>query len=639
MKWTITKKLSISFGIILLLLALTAWLGVRMANEIHHTVEIDLEKAWEAADGAMEARIDYLSMVWGLTEATSNFHPEHQKKGFDRLHRGRDDAKEAIEELHHSGFLADKEINHIRDVFTEMDEVGTRLIAMANKKMKLMDILDRSVTKAVTTPGNGLSAAQVHLLWHFAMAANDYAYTGIEAYQAMYEEDHRNLKALAAENRALKTVLTNGEALMRHDAAMRQATQTFNAHTEGLDEEMEIVEGGGNGREGADQLAERVKGELLDNVSSASQQMMFFGLIAMVVGFVAAVLLARNITGPLTQCGVLFGRLAEGDLSINCAMDRQDEIGNLFNSMSGMTAKLRSVITTVKEASNSVASGSQELTSSATSISEGATNQAASVEETSSSMEQMSSNIQNNTDNAQQTEKIAAQAASDAEEGGEAVTQAVTAMKEIADKISIIEEIARQTNLLALNAAIEAARAGEHGKGFAVVAAEVRKLAERSQSAAGEIGQLSSSSVEVAERAGGIISKLVPDIKKTAELVQEISSSSSEQTQGAGQINQALQTLDQVIQQNAGASEEMAATASELSGHAIHLQEAVGMFNLGGESTTTHRSTKKLTRRQPPPVWSIAQSSAVPKALPRPTQGANLNMGEGSNSDDGFESF
>ncbi|MBF0621204.1 MAG: HAMP domain-containing protein [Magnetococcales bacterium] len=357
--------------------------------------------------------------------------------------------------------------------------------------------------------------------------------------------------------------------------------------------------------------------------------------LTLLSGALSAHFIGTSISKPLTQCSQMFAKLASGDLSIKCTMDRNDEVGKLSKAMAGMTANLRDVIGTINEASDSVYSGTVALSSSANAISEGATNQAASVEETSSSMEQMSANIGQNTDNAQQTEKIASQAASDAEEGGQAVSQAVTAMKEIADKISIIEEIARQTNLLALNAAIEAARAGEHGKGFAVVAAEVRKLAERSQSAAGEISQLSASSVSVAERAGGIIGTLVPDIKKTAELVQEISASSSEQSHGAGQINTALQQLDQVIQQNAGASEEMAATATELSNHASLLQSAVNKFSLGNEKGTSRSAAPKPVQttstvsRKPTP-------KAAPKALPAPSsQGATLDMG----SDDEFERF
>ncbi|MDD5642464.1 MAG: methyl-accepting chemotaxis protein, partial [Syntrophales bacterium] len=189
-------------------------------------------------------------------------------------------------------------------------------------------------------------------------------------------------------------------------------------------------------------------------------------------------------------------------------------------------------------------------------------------------------NIKQNSDNAQQTEKIALKAAEDTKEGGNAVTETVTAMKEIASKISIIEEIARQTNLLALNAAIEAARAGEHGKGFAVVASEVRKLAERSQTAAGEINKLSASSVEVAERAGEMLERIVPDIQKTADLVQEINAASNEQRSGANQINMAIQQLDQVIQQNAAASEEMASTSEELLSQAEQLQTTIGFFRI-----------------------------------------------------------
>jgi methyl-accepting chemotaxis protein len=198
-------------------------------------------------------------------------------------------------------------------------------------------------------------------------------------------------------------------------------------------------------------------------------------------------------------------------------------------------------------------------------------------------MEEMVSNIKQNADSAQQTDKIANKSATDAQESGKSVLEAVSAMREIASKISIIEEIARQTNLLALNAAIEAARAGEHGKGFAVVAAEVRKLAERSQKAAGEINQLSGTTLKVSEKAGEMLAKLVPDIQKTAELVQEISAASKEHDTGAEQINQALQQLEKVIQQNASASEEMASTTQELSSQSDQLVSSLAFFRTGDE--------------------------------------------------------
>jgi methyl-accepting chemotaxis protein len=211
-------------------------------------------------------------------------------------------------------------------------------------------------------------------------------------------------------------------------------------------------------------------------------------------------------------------------------------------------------------------------------------------------MEQMSGNIRQNADNAQHTERLAVQAAEDAEEGGQAVAQTVVAMREIADKILIIEEIARQTNMLALNAAIEAARAGDHGKGFAVVADAVRKLAERSQAAASEISNLSTLSVEIAENAGEMLNKIVPDIRKTSELVQEINAASAEQSTGADQINTALQQLDQIIQQNASSSEEMSSTAEELSAQAEQLQQAIAYFRIERFNASGQQQEKSLSQ-------------------------------------------
>ncbi|MBI5559081.1 MAG: PAS domain-containing protein, partial [Deltaproteobacteria bacterium] len=260
-----------------------------------------------------------------------------------------------------------------------------------------------------------------------------------------------------------------------------------------------------------------------------------------------ATALTRNV-GALKGITDTAGLVAQGNLMVE--LKKRSDNDELMESLSAMVAKLKEVVMEVQAAADNVAAGSQELSATAQEMSQGATEQAASAEEISASMEEMAANIRQNTDNAMQTEKIAVKSSSDAKEGGKAVSETVNAMKQIATKISIIEEIARQTNLLALNAAIEAARAGEHGKGFAVVASEVRKLAERSQSAAGEISKLSTSSVAIAETAGNMLNKMLPDIQKTAELVQEISASSKEQDSGAEQINKAIQQLDQVIQQN-----------------------------------------------------------------------------------------
>lgn len=286
-------------------------------------------------------------------------------------------------------------------------------------------------------------------------------------------------------------------------------------------------------------------------------------------------------------------KIANGDLTLD-VKERSSE-DRLMQALNIMVNRIGTVIADVKSASTYVASGSQEMSTTAEQMSQGATEQAASAEQASSSMEQMSANIKQNADNATLTEKIAIQAADDAEKGGKAVSETVDAMKQIAEKISIIEEIARQTNMLALNAAIEAARAGEHGKGFAVVADAVRKLAERSQASAGEIINLSSSSVEIAENAGEMLKKIVPDIRKTSELVQEINAASIEQDTGANQINSALQQLDQIIQQNASAAEELSATSEELSAQANQLQETITYFKINEKSETVTKQKKVST--------------------------------------------
>ena len=295
-----------------------------------------------------------------------------------------------------------------------------------------------------------------------------------------------------------------------------------------------------------------------------------------------------EMAGGLEEAAGVAGEIAEGNLQVEVTpASSHDQLGN---ALLNMVAKLRQVVGQVKVTTNHVSTGTQAMSASSEEMSQGAAEQAAAAEEASSSIEQMTANIRQNADNAMQTEKIAIQSASDAKDGGEAVAKTVSAMKEIAGKITIIEEIARQTNLLALNAAIEAARAGEHGKGFAVVAAEVRKLAERSQIAAGEINDLSSSSVEVAEQAGQLLDVIVPNIQRTAELVQEISAASREQDAGAAQIMKSIQQLDGVIQQNSASSEEMASTSEELSSQADQLEQMVAFFALDGKGLGTSRT-------------------------------------------------
>ena len=376
--------------------------------------------------------------------------------------------------------------------------------------------------------------------------------------------------------------------------------------------------------------------KMAENNAATAKSSVQFTIVLAAVGMALAIFLglfiSRVISGPVRELATAADRLALGDVGVLIQADTKDEVGMLANSFRNMVENIKEaavaaekvasgdltvrikvkseadllgtslesmvknligIVNQVKSAADNVAAGSQELSSSSEEMSQGATEQSAAAEEASSSMEQMSSNIKQNADNSLQTEKIAVASAADARDGGKAVAETVVAMKQIAGKISIIEEIARQTNMLALNAAIEAARAGEHGKGVAVVASEVRKLAERSQEAAGEIAELSISSVDVAERAGEMLGRMVPDIQRTAELVQEISAASREQDSGAEQINKAIQQLDQVIQQNASACEEIASTSEELAAQAEQLQSTIAFFRTGEEGGSTRGFTSR----------------------------------------------
>ena len=429
--------------------------------------------------------------------------------------------------------------------------------------------------------------------------------------------------------------------------------------------------------EAADGYIKNVKKNMAEQAEQSKQdgaraEMLLMSLViaSLLIAVVAATWIALNISRALAQAIGLADAVAIGDLSQKIESSSNDEIGDLIKSLNAMTVnlnataalanqiaqgdltveakalsdkdtlglalermveKLRQIVSEALTAAQNVSAGSQELSASAEQLSQGATEQASSAEEASSSMEEMASNVKQNADNANQTEKIAAQSAKDAEASGAAVGRAVNAMQTIAEKITIVQEIARQTDLLALNAAVEAARAGEHGKGFAVVASEVRKLAERSQAAAAEIGTLSTESVKVAQEAGGMLAKLVPDIRKTAELVREITAACREQDVGSSQINQAIQQLDKVGQQNASASEQVSSTSEELASQAEQLQSTIAFFRIDQDvrasaAVPVDRAVSQLRAKA---VSMAAADRFVKKPTARPARVQKVAVGGG----------
>jgi methyl-accepting chemotaxis protein len=381
---------------------------------------------------------------------------------------------------------------------------------------------------------------------------------------------------------------------------------------------------------------------------------------AILLGMAVATWVAFSISRGLSKAVGLANAVATGDLDRKIEVTANDEVKDLVNALTAMTVNLRetasvadeiakgnldveakplsdkdtlgialqSMLKTLRDVvasaigtSDNLSSGGHEISARAEDLSSGANEQAAAAEQASASMEEMAANIKQMSDNASRTEKIARQSSLDAQRSGEAVSRAVQAMEAIAGKIAFVQEIARQTDLLALNAAVEAARAGEQGKGFAVVAAEVRKLAERSQVAAAEIGALSGQTVATAREAGDMLAKLVPDIKRTAELVEEISAACREQDIGSSQVNQAIQQLDKVIQQNAGAADAMHATSDALSIQAEQLHANIAFFNIGQrkaqiETAAEEAMASRKSKVRPPKAFAPARIRAAAERAP-----------------------
>jgi len=374
--------------------------------------------------------------------------------------------------------------------------------------------------------------------------------------------------------------------------------------------------------------------QMVSEINRAITIMITLGIIAIILGIIFATIINNSIRIGINKGVAIASNIADGDVTItieNSYLERKDEIGDLSRTLQKMTDKLKEVVESMVVGANNIASASEQTSSTAQQLSQGANEQASSVEEVSSTMEEMASNIQQNTDNAQQTDKIATFSATGIKNVATAAQNSLNSIKNISDKISIINDIAFQTNILALNAAVEAARAGEHGRGFAVVAAEVRKLAERSKLAANEIVELAKSSVQTTEEAGRLMMTILPEIEKTAKLVQEIAAASVEQNNGSIQINNAIQQLNAITQQNASASEELASNAEELTSQAEQLRSIVSYFKVDiGQNIKSSFVHKKVNA----PVHHETPSAKVTSK-----KGVNIKMNLHSADDENYTHF
>ncbi|GLR21437.1 methyl-accepting chemotaxis protein [Ciceribacter naphthalenivorans] len=580
-------------------------------------------------------------------------------------------------------------------IFMLVGTAGYGIFSLADSKAGMDQVIDVTVARldrmqqlnalslsTVRAQKNMILTTTPQEAQHFIDASNDsrakfrqifeeMASTATAATRDFWQDLRAKLDKFEASDNRVHELVRNGNNAAASQISSNEGRDDANALTTKLEEGVQI---------NRDRL-QQAKATTDSEYATTRMLLVSISVIATLVAAATAVWIALGISAGLRKVMAVAEAVAIGDLDQNIEMKTNDEIKDLVNTINRMTAnlremavvaekiaegdlmvtpkpqsdkdtlglalasmveRLRGVVADALSASDNVSSGSQELSASSEQLSQGATEQAASAEEASASMEQMAANIKQNADNAAQTEKIARQSSRDAETSGDAVNRAVAAMRTIAEKISIVQEIARQTDLLALNAAVEAARAGEHGKGFAVVASEVRKLAERSQSAAAEISAMSTETVQSAQDAGEMLNRLVPDIRKTAELVAEISAACREQDIGAAQINEAIQQLDKVTQQNASASEEMSATSEELAAQAEELQSSIAFFKVDGASAggqakaAVLRASKPMAKvasatRPRPAATSVAAQQARVKGF-----ALDLSMGGPDATDDEF---
>ena len=492
----------------------------------------------------------------------------------------------------------EENLNKVKDKFPVL-ETSHQLISESK------NILEQESSKALAIAarvGGGEVSKGVQQFLNIRILEKDYLLTGNDDSKIRWSaeiDDNINLAGKLGLNEIVRALESYKVSFIKYSEASEYVLKTNNEIIDAIDKSQDLLSKGIS-----------LSAGILHNWTNRGLTVTIFTVVIIILfSILIAYKITISITKPVYSGVDLAYNLSEGNLDALSKENnnRGDELGKLSRALSQMSEKLKEVISTIYISSNHIAAASEQLSTTSQHLSQGASEQASSAEEISASMEQMVANIQNNTENAKQAELIALRSVDGIRKGYESTSYALSSMKRIAEKVSIIGDIAFQTNILALNAAVEAARAGEHGKGFAVVAAEVRKLAERSRLAAEEIDRITHDGVRIADEAGRLLSDIVPDIEKTARLVQEIAAASMEQNAGADQINSAIQQLNQVTQQNAAASEEMASGAEELNSQSQQLIDIVSFFDIGEKETLTKLSTLKNVSR------NIAQNTITPK--------------------------
>jgi len=534
MRITIKLKLAATFGLMVVLLAAIAIYGMLNLGSFNQTITDLIDGPMARSNLAQQTNVAILNNIRAQKNLILSDTPAEIDEQVANIKRFNDEAEAAVAAGEATADAEDKpEWRAVNDLIDELRAINDRVVPLVRQN---------NITAATTLSTDG-SNQTIEKIDAAIKALLDVQDASLRAADDETNQLYASVSTLTIAVSVLAVIIAIGAALwiaIGINNGLKRIKLAIDAVAIGdLDQRVEV----------------KSNDEIKDLVTTVN-----------------------SMTENLRASAAIAEKIAGGDLTVSPKpLSDKDTLGLALQLM---VVKLRDVIGDAIAATRNVASGSQELSATAEQLSQGATEQASSTEEASASMEEMSATIKQSADNASQTEKIARQSAVDAIASGDAVNNAVDAMQTIAEKIMVVQEIARQTDLLALNAAVEAARAGEHGRGFAVVASEVRKLAERSQAAAAEISTLSGTTVKAAQSAGDMLAKLVPDIQRTAELVEEISAGSREQNAGASQINTAIQQLDKVTQQNTSAAEQMSATSEELASQAEQLQAAISYFRI-----------------------------------------------------------